>query len=47
LGGYYIVDCPNLDDALACAKRICAIHTFSGVSVEVRPILDVSSLRNG
>ncbi len=47
LGGYYIVDCPNLDDALACGKQICAIHTFSAVSVEVRPILDVSTLMNG
>ncbi len=47
LGGYYLVDCPNLDEALACAKQICAIHTFSGVSVEVRPVLDVSAMMNG
>jgi len=47
LGGYYIVDCPNLDEALACAKQICAIHTFSGVAVEVRPVMDVSAMMNG
>lgn len=47
LGGYYIVDCPNLDDALACAKQICAIHTFSGVAVEVRPVMDVAAMQHG
>lgn len=47
LGGYYIVNCPNLDEALACAKQICALHTFSGVSVEVRPVLDLSNMKNG
>ena len=40
LGGYYIVNCPNLDEALACAKQICALHTFSGVAVEVRPVMN-------
>ena len=47
LGGYYIVDCPNLDEALACAKQICAIHTFSGVCVEVRPVMDLSQMQHG
>lgn len=47
MGGYYIVDCPNLDEALACAKQICALHTFSSVAVEVRPVLDVSAMMNG
>ena len=34
LGGYYLVDCANLDDALAWAARI----PTSG-SIEVRPLL--------
>ena len=38
LGGYYIVDCPDLDTALEAAAR-CPGAT-SG-SVEVRPILDM------
>ncbi|MBY0505164.1 MAG: YciI family protein [Bryobacteraceae bacterium] len=47
MGGYYIVDCPDLDQALACAKQICALHTFNGVCVEVRPILDLSAMMHG
>ena len=47
LGGYYIVNCPNLDEALGCAKQICGLHTFSAVSVEVRPILDLSTMKHG
>ncbi len=47
LGGYYIVNCPNLDEALACAKQICAIHTFSGVAVEVRPVMDMANMQHG
>lgn len=40
VGGYYIVDCPNLDEALACAKQICALYTFSSVAIEVRPVMN-------
>jgi len=36
LGGYYLLDCKDLDDALAWAKRI----PWRGGSVEVRPIMD-------
>jgi hypothetical protein len=35
LGGYYLVDVPNLDDALAIAKRI---PVMDGGKVEVRPL---------
>jgi hypothetical protein len=38
LGGYYIVDCPNLDRALELAARIPDVHTGS---VEVRPIQEL------
>jgi hypothetical protein len=37
LGGYYLVECDNLDDAVEAASRI-PILDFGG-SVEVRPIL--------
>lgn len=36
LGGYYVVECANLDEALALAKK-CPGATFG--HVEVRPIM--------
>jgi hypothetical protein len=39
LGGYYLLDCKDLDDALAWAKRI----PMPGGTVEVRPVMDYES----
>jgi hypothetical protein len=36
LGGYYLLDCSDLDDALGWAKRI----PMPGGTVEVRPVMD-------
>ena len=36
LGGYYLLDCEDLDDALAWAKRI----PMPGGTVEIRPVMD-------
>jgi hypothetical protein len=36
LGGYYLLDCRDLDDALAWAKRA----PMPGGTVEVRPVMD-------
>ena len=36
LGGYYLLDCADLDEALAWAKRI----PMPGGTVEVRPVMD-------
>ena len=36
LGGYYLLDCKDLDDALAWAKRM----PLPGGTVEVRPVMD-------
>jgi hypothetical protein len=36
LGGYYLLDCANLDDALAWAKKI----PMPSGTVEVRPVMD-------
>jgi hypothetical protein len=36
LGGYYLLDCKDLDDALAWAKRI----PMPGGTVEIRPVMD-------
>lgn len=36
LGGYYLLDCPNLDDAIAQAAKI---PTAASGRVEVRPLV--------
>ena len=36
LGGYYLIDVPNLDDALAIARRVPVLE---GGKVEVRPLI--------
>jgi hypothetical protein len=36
LGGYYLLDCKDLDDAIAWAKRV----PMPGGTVEVRPVMD-------
>ena len=36
LGGFYLLECEDLDDALTWAKRI----PWPGGSVEVRPVMD-------
>ncbi len=36
LGGFYLVDCPNLDDAIEAASRIPSVGRGS---VEVRPLM--------
>ncbi len=36
LGGYYLIDVPNLDDALAVAKRVPVVD---GGKVEIRPLI--------
>jgi hypothetical protein len=40
LGGYYLLDCRDLDDALAWAKRI----PMPGGTVEVRPVMDYEAI---
>ena len=38
LGGYYLVECETLDDALEIASRIPAART--GGAIEVRPVVE-------
>ena len=42
LGGYYLLDVPDLDAALAVAARIP--HASSGGCVEVRPVLSAAEI---
>jgi hypothetical protein len=39
LGGYYLIDAPDLDTVLAQAARVPNVHYGS---IEVRPVLDLS-----
>jgi hypothetical protein len=39
LGGYYVLDASNLDDALEFAQRVPAVRL--GGAVEVRPLVEV------
>ena len=39
LGGYYLVECKDLDEALVIAKRIPSVRTGS---IEVRPLVPTS-----
>ena len=43
LGGYYIIDVPDLDAALEAAPRACRTSRYG--SVEVRPVMDVRDCR--
>ena len=38
LGGYYLLDCKDLEEALECAAKI---PTATHGSIEVRPIMDI------
>jgi hypothetical protein len=39
LGGYYLVECANLDEAIEAASRIPSVP--QGGSIEVRPIMEI------
>ena len=41
LGGYYIIDAPDLDTALEQAARVPNVHYGS---IEVRPVMDLSEM---
>jgi hypothetical protein len=41
LGGYFLIDATNLDEAIAIAERIPTVHKGT---VEIRPILELSGL---
>jgi hypothetical protein len=43
LGGYYIIDCRDLDEALEWAKRIPATCQGSEGCVEIRPIHEIET----
>ena len=42
LGGFYLLECPDLDSALGWAKKV---PVGAGTSIEVRPVMDTSQFR--
>ena len=46
LGGYYIIDAKDLDDALDIARRIPLPEGAEAAGVEIRPVADLR-LANG
>ena len=43
LGGYYLLDCASLDDAIEQSARI---PTAAHGRIEIRPIMDLDNLKN-
>jgi hypothetical protein len=41
LGGYYLINAKDLDEAMAIAERIPAVHKGT---VEIRPVMELSGL---
>ncbi len=41
LGGYYLVDVKDIEEATAVAERICRLHTWNSAVLEVRPIMEI------
>lgn len=44
LGGFYLLDCADMDEALDWAAKIPTAKTGT---IEIRPVMDVSALMNG
>jgi hypothetical protein len=44
LGGYYIIEAPDLDQAIAIAGRVPAAHWGT---VEIRPVMEIPGLPTG
>jgi hypothetical protein len=45
LGGYYILDCKDLDEAISWASKIPTACKGGSGSVEIRPILEIDQLK--
>ena len=44
LGGYFLIDAKDLDEAIAIAARIPGVHKGT---VEIRPVLEIAGLPEG
>lgn len=43
LGGFYLIEAKDLDEAIAWASKIPALRLVEGASIEVRPVIDFST----
>ncbi len=46
LGGYYLLDCKDLDEALSWTNKLATVCTgMTGASIEIRPILEIAEMQ--
>lgn len=46
LGGYYLLDCKNLDEAISWTSRLAAMCGGAWGSIEIRPILEIAQMQD-
>lgn len=46
LGGYYILDCKDLDEAIVWAGKIAGASNSSSRAIEIRPIVEIAQLKD-
>ena len=46
LGGYYMLDCANLDEAIAWSNKLATVcDGMKDASIEIRPILEIADMQ--
>lgn len=46
LGGYYILDCKDLDEAISWAEKISILSNGGAGTIEIRPIMEIGELKD-
>lgn len=47
LGGYYMIDCQNLDEAISWSNKLATVcNGMKDASIEIRPILEIADMQN-
>jgi hypothetical protein len=46
LGGYYLLDCKNLDEAIAWTNKLATVCVGMTASIEIRPILEIAEMQS-
>ena len=46
LGGYYILDCKDLDEVISWAGKIATVSNGGAGSIEIRPITEIGQLKD-
>jgi len=45
LGGYYLLDCKNLDEAIGWTNKLATVCNGMQSSIEIRPILEIADMQ--